>query len=92
MDVPVAAQNHGMPFASRTGHQEPVRSVTFSPSGKILAGGSDDRTVHRWEVATHSAVTTRSGRRAPVTSVAFSRDGKLLASGSQDKTVPLWSA
>jgi WD40 repeat protein len=73
-----------------TGHTDLVRSVAFSPDGRLLASGSDDKTIKLWEVATGSLVRTLSGHTSIVFSVAFSPDGRLLASGSADWTVKLW--
>ncbi|WP_462203524.1 WD40 repeat domain-containing protein [Frankia sp. CcWB3] len=41
------------------GHRGPVRAVTFSPDGTLLATGSQDRTVILWDLAD----PTRPGRR-----------------------------
>jgi hypothetical protein len=69
-----------------SGHTDWVRSVAFSPDGRLLASGSgDNRTIKLWEVASGSLVRTLSGHTNWVNSVAFSPDGRLLASGSGDK-------
>jgi WD40 repeat protein len=76
------------------GHAGAVRSITFSPDGKWLAGSSGD-TVRLWDV--HSGVLhwemVRPG--ALVYDVAFSPDGQRLASvacgGTNDtELVDLW--
>jgi WD40 repeat protein len=68
-----------------------VNSVAFSPDGKYLASGSQDKIVKLWSVQSQKEVTTLKGHSDSVESVAFSPDGKYLASGSRDKTVKLWS-
>jgi WD40 repeat protein len=67
-----------------------VYSVAFSPDGKSLAAGSEDKTIKLWDVGTGKERTTLQGHTAEVLSVAFSPDGKTLASGSADKTIKLW--
>jgi WD40 repeat protein len=73
-----------------TGHDDRVYSVAFSPNGKSLASGSQDKTIRVWDVASGTLRQTLMGHTDIVFSVAFSPDGRLLASGSPDKTIKLW--
>lgn len=72
------------------GHADTVNSVTFSPNGKTLASGSDDKTIKLWEPVSGQNLRTLSGHTRRVVSVAFSPDSKMLASGSSDDTIKLW--
>lgn len=83
-------------IATLDGHADYVRSLAFSPDGKLLAaaGGPCQRggEIKIWDVASHVLVRTMQGHKDCIYSVAWSPDGKLLASGSYDKTIKLWDA
>ena len=72
-----------------------INSVTFSPDGRMIAGGiNESEVICLWDAATGEQL--RSMREnAPnalhwVNTVAFSVDSKILASGSEDGNLYLW--
>jgi WD40 repeat protein len=80
----------GKERGSLTGHARRVNCVAFSPNGKLLASGSDDRTVRLWDVSAGKEVGTLKGHTGVVWSVDFAPDGRTLASGGWDGAVRPW--
>lgn len=67
-----------------------IRSVCFSPDGKLLATGAEDKRIRVWDIETRRIRNTFDGHEQDIYSLDFSKNGRLIASGSGDKTVRLW--
>jgi WD40 repeat protein len=68
----------------------PMKTVAFSPDGKLLAGAGSGNAVRILDAATGRQLRVLKGHTQFVQAVVFSPDGKRLASGSLDQTVKLW--
>jgi len=72
------------------GHTRTANAVAFSPDGRFVLSGSDDRTMMLWDVSTGEPLRTYKGHADRVAAVVFSPDGRRALSGSGDRTLVLW--
>ncbi|QGJ71315.1 Hypothetical protein PBC10988_30190 [Planctomycetales bacterium 10988] len=73
------------------GHARRVSCFAFSPDGKRLATGSQDRTLRIWDLASGHLLTTITGLNGMLTQLKFSPDGQVLASLTSDGQVRIWN-
>ena len=72
------------------GHTSSVRSMAFSPDGRLVATGGFDHLAALWDASAGTRIAWLSGHTAWINAVAFSPDGTRLATGSFDGTVRVW--
>ena len=77
-------------FESTIPHDSPVFTVKFSPDGKSIVTGSEDRLIRLWDVNKVTRAKTLRKHKDSVTEIDFSPDGKSLVSGSPDGTIYVW--
>ncbi len=80
----------GLELRVLTGHEGPVRSVTWRPDGKRLASGGSDKTIRIWDSTSGSLLLTLSGHPGAVTSVAWDPKNDRIASASKEGNIKLW--
>ncbi|KAL8733353.1 MAG: hypothetical protein Q9166_002177 [cf. Caloplaca sp. 2 TL-2023] len=70
---------------------KPVRAVSFSPAGKLLAAAGDARVIALYDVASGEQVANLSGHGAWIFSLDWSDTGEFLLSGAFDGKAKVWS-
>ncbi|HVT29499.1 MAG TPA: protein kinase, partial [Lacipirellulaceae bacterium] len=78
-------------YTRLAGHGGPVRSVTFSPHGKLVLTGSEDNTIRIWDAATGKPLRELRGHSRAVRTCTFSPDAQWVLSGSDDESVRVWN-
>jgi RNA polymerase sigma factor (sigma-70 family) len=75
-----------------TGHTDSVTSLAFSPDNRLLASGSQDRSIRLWDLtADDPRSTILGGHDKGVTALAFVPTAEnILASAGIDGTIKLW--
>jgi centriolar protein POC1 len=67
-----------------------VKSSSFSPDFRLIASGSDDKTVKLWDTETHKELYTFDDHDGVINSVKFHPDGTCLASASFDRKIKIF--
>lgn len=67
-----------------------IRSVCFSPDGKFLATGAEDKLIRIWDLESKKIVMTLKGHEQDIYSLDYFPSGNKLVSGSGDRTVRIW--
>ena len=67
-----------------------IRALAFTPDGKMLASGSEDKTVQLWNTQNGAKIATLKGHEGWVTTVALTADGRTVASGDTDSVIKVW--
>ncbi|KAJ1915283.1 general transcription repressor [Mycoemilia scoparia] len=68
-----------------------IRSVCFSPDGKYLVTGAEDKLIRVWDIETRRIFHRLEGHEQDIYSLDFSPNGTTILSGSGDRTVRLWN-
>ena len=74
------------------GHTDMVRTFVYSPNGKYLASGSNDRNVIIWDTSKPNfhVLHTLTGHTSPVNEIKFFPNGTYIASCSSSGQIIIW--
>jgi WD40 repeat protein len=90
--VPVASPSWEC-YATLIGHQgifSSVNSMAIAPDNRVLASGSDDKTIRVWSATGEEQAILQDHSQFVKSVVFHPRDPSILASGSSDRTVKVW--
>ena len=78
------------PLNILTAHTQAVKTLAFSPDGKLLATAGDDGSILIWDVDCHKLVQTLSAHRWTISALSFLADSSTLISASWDGNIKFW--
>ncbi|PFH52231.1 hypothetical protein AMATHDRAFT_74295 [Amanita thiersii Skay4041] len=90
-------------LTTQKAHDKDINSLDVSPNDRLLASGSQDRTVKIFEIEYVAGsskapprgelklIGTCKGHKRGIWTVRFSRTERVLATGSGDKSIKLWN-
>lgn len=74
-----------------SGHEGPVASLAFTPTGGVLVSGSWDHTVRLWNIFSRTQTSEPLQLQADVLQVAVRPDSKQVAISTLDGQLTFWS-
>ncbi|KAL8997720.1 MAG: hypothetical protein Q9169_003049 [Polycauliona sp. 2 TL-2023] len=90
-DIHIWSVQTGQLLDQLAGHEGPVSSLAFSPSGGLLVSGSWDHTVRMWNVFDRTQSHEALQLQADITDIAIRPDSKQLAVATLDGQLTFWS-
>lgn len=80
----------GKELTTLRGHESTLRTLSFSPDGRLVLTTSWDRTARVWNTETGEPVAVLRGHKDRVHTASLSPDGRRVVTASADGTVRLW--
>lgn len=74
-------------YSNHRGH---VNALAWSPDGRYIASGGNDKTIQVWSTLTGQRSFIYRNRSAGVNTVAWSPDNHSIVFGSNDRTAQVW--
>ena len=88
--IKIWSLSHRQEIATLTGHNSPVCSLAYHPSGAFLASGSKNQgTIKFWNLQAKIQEFELEGHESAVLSLSFNILGEILASGSRDTSIKI---
>lgn len=89
-DIHIWSVQTGQLLDTLAGHEGPVSTLAFSPSGSSLCSGSWDHTVRIWDIFSRTQTSEPLQLQADVLSLTCRPDSKQLAIATLDGALTFW--
>lgn len=90
-DIHIWSVQTGQLLDQLSGHEGPIASLAFAPSGDVIVSGSWDHTVRIWSIFGRTQTSEPIQLQADVLHVAFRPDSKQVAVSTLDGQLTFWS-
>ncbi|KAK6849635.1 hypothetical protein PG995_013468 [Apiospora arundinis] len=90
-DIHIWSVQTGQLLDQLSGHEGPVSSLAFAPSGDLLVSGSWDRTARIWSIFNRTQTSEPLQLQADVLDIAIRPDSAQLAISTLDGQLTFWS-
>ena len=90
-DIHIWSVQTGQLLDQLSGHEGPVASLAFAPSGDTIVSGSWDHTVRIWSIFGRTQTSEPIQLQADILHVAFRPDSKQVAVSTLDGQLTFWS-
>ncbi|MGO9109518.1 MAG: protein kinase domain-containing protein [Thermoguttaceae bacterium] len=81
---------NGKELTTLRGHESTLRTLSFSPDGKLVLTTSWDRTARAWNAETGEQIAVWRGHKDRVNTANLSPDGRRVVTAAEDGTVRVW--
>ena len=90
-DVIVWSVQTGQLLDELAGHEAPISSLSFAPSGSMLASASWDHTIRLWDIFSRTQTSEPLQLQSDILAVNFRPDSQELAVAALDGSLTFWS-
>ncbi len=71
-------------------HKDTILAATFSPDGRTVVAGTDDKSAQLWDAGTGRPIGPTLAHHCAISVLAFSADGKSVFAGGDNKIGQIW--
>jgi WD40 repeat protein len=89
-EIRLYSVNEGKLLCTLKGHTKRIGCLAYTPDGKTLISGSQDKRCLIWNTASNKSTGSLDGHTEEIVSVSISRNGKQVVTSDRDSYVLSW--